>query len=152
MNFTLPMASSSEVGCSVGCSTATRSFFSMCSSVVLPALSRPRNSSLACLFARPRFARTSQTRCAWSALMSFGLEEADMCAVWACCWLCCGVGVGGGVVLCLFLGVCFLDVLVVWRRQRVQRFCDAPSDVVAGVCTHVMDSSEDMGESLSTYT
>ncbi len=34
---------------------------SMCSSVVLPALSRPRNSSLACLFIKPSDARTSQT-------------------------------------------------------------------------------------------
>ena len=34
---------------------------SMCSRVVLPALSRPRKRSLACLFIKPREARTSQT-------------------------------------------------------------------------------------------
>ena len=33
----------------------------MCSRVVLPALSRPKKRSLACLFRRPREARTSQT-------------------------------------------------------------------------------------------
>lgn len=36
--------------------------FNMCSRVVLPALSRPRNSSFACLLRRPRDARTSQTK------------------------------------------------------------------------------------------
>ena len=35
----------------------------MCSSVVFPALSRPKNSSLACLLSRPSDDRTSQTRC-----------------------------------------------------------------------------------------
>lgn len=35
--------------------------FSMCSSVVLPALSKPRKRSLACLLRSPREARTSQT-------------------------------------------------------------------------------------------
>ena len=35
--------------------------FSICSSVVLPALSKPRNRSLACLLSSPREARTSQT-------------------------------------------------------------------------------------------
>ncbi len=38
-----------------------RRTFNMCNSVVLPALSRPRNRSLACLFSRPREARASQT-------------------------------------------------------------------------------------------
>ncbi len=33
----------------------------MCSRVVLPALSRPRKRSLACLLRSPREARTSQT-------------------------------------------------------------------------------------------
>lgn len=33
---------------------------SMCSNVVLPALSRPRNSNLACLLRRPKEASTSQ--------------------------------------------------------------------------------------------
>lgn len=35
--------------------------FNMCSSVVLPALSRPRKRSLACLLRSPSEARTSQT-------------------------------------------------------------------------------------------
>ena len=35
--------------------------FSICSSVVLPALSKPRKRSLACLLRSPREARTSQT-------------------------------------------------------------------------------------------
>lgn len=46
----------------LGWRTATRSFFSMCRSVVFPALSRPRKSSFACLLARPREARRSKTR------------------------------------------------------------------------------------------
>ena len=45
----------------LGCSTATRSFLSMCRSVVFPALSRPRKRSFACLLARPREARRSKT-------------------------------------------------------------------------------------------
>ena len=48
------------LGCWVGCKIATRSFFSMCNSVVFPALSRPRNKILACLLRRPSEARTSQ--------------------------------------------------------------------------------------------
>lgn len=36
--------------------------FSMCSSVVFPALSKPKNRSLACLFISPRDERTSQTK------------------------------------------------------------------------------------------
>lgn len=39
--------------------TNARLTFNMCSSVVLPALSRPRNRSLACLLRRPSEARTS---------------------------------------------------------------------------------------------
>jgi hypothetical protein len=35
--------------------------FSICNKVVLPALSRPRKSSFACLFVKPSEARTSQT-------------------------------------------------------------------------------------------
>lgn len=59
VNLTLPMLSSSEVGCRVGWRTATLSFLSMCSNVVFPALSRPRKRSLAFLFVSPREARTS---------------------------------------------------------------------------------------------
>jgi hypothetical protein len=40
-------------------STSNQLTFNMCSSVVLPALSRPRKRSLACLFNRPSEARTS---------------------------------------------------------------------------------------------
>ena len=36
--------------------------FNMCSRVVFPALSSPRNRSFACLFNKPRDASTSQTR------------------------------------------------------------------------------------------
>ena len=36
--------------------------FNMCKRVVFPALSRPRNSSFACLFRRPKEARMSQTK------------------------------------------------------------------------------------------
>lgn len=119
MNFTFPIASSSEaeqavsqpyrswipyghhwghsLGCRVGWRIATRSFYSdyshqqmffflsmraavqptsssaaqidrqpqrtfnICSSVVFPALSRPRNRSFACLFISPRAERVSQT-------------------------------------------------------------------------------------------
>ena len=39
--------------------TNARLTFNMCSSVVLPALSRPRNRSLACLLRRPSEAKTS---------------------------------------------------------------------------------------------
>jgi hypothetical protein len=46
----------------LGCRTATRSFLSMCRSVVFPALSRPRKSSFACLFARPSEASRSKTK------------------------------------------------------------------------------------------
>lgn len=45
----------------LGCKTATRSFLSMCRSVVFPALSRPRKRSFACLLARPSEARRSKT-------------------------------------------------------------------------------------------
>jgi hypothetical protein len=43
----------------LGYSTGARLTFNMCSSVVLPALSRPRNRSLACLLRRPSEARIS---------------------------------------------------------------------------------------------
>lgn len=51
------------------CSTANESYtegrtFNICSNVVLPALSRPRKRSLACLLRSPREARTSQTTAA----------------------------------------------------------------------------------------
>lgn len=41
------------LGCNVGCRVANLSFFSMCKSVVFPALSRPRNRILAFLLTRP---------------------------------------------------------------------------------------------------
>jgi hypothetical protein len=41
---------------------ASQHTFSMCNSVVFPALSRPRNRSFACLFNNPSDARVSQTR------------------------------------------------------------------------------------------
>lgn len=49
----LLMLSSSEVGCWVGRSWARRSLRSMCSKVVLPALSRPKKSILPRLFRNP---------------------------------------------------------------------------------------------------
>jgi hypothetical protein len=60
--LTFAIWSSSEVGWSVGLRTAMRSFLSMCRSVVLPALSRPRNKSLAFLFMRPSDDRTSKNQ------------------------------------------------------------------------------------------
>jgi hypothetical protein len=53
------MESSSEVGCKVGCNVAILSFFNMCKRVVLPALSKPRNNNLACLFHKPKYANAS---------------------------------------------------------------------------------------------
>lgn len=61
VNLILPITNSSEVGCQVGCKVANLSFFSMWSKVVLPALSRPKNNSLPCLFHKPRDAKTSLT-------------------------------------------------------------------------------------------
>ena len=61
VNLMLPIASSSEVGCQVGCRVASLSFFNMWSNVVLPALSRPRNKSLPCLFHSPSEDRISLT-------------------------------------------------------------------------------------------
>jgi hypothetical protein len=50
------------LGWRVGDRVASRSFLSMCRRVVLPALSRPRKRSLACLLRRPKEARTSQNQ------------------------------------------------------------------------------------------
>jgi len=94
VNRQFPIASSSEVGCRVGCKTATLSFyfrktsqymydtfewlfkhtFNMCKSVVFPALSKPRNSNLACLFKSPREARTSQTVGSTSASVVWAID------------------------------------------------------------------------------
>jgi hypothetical protein len=62
--------------------------------------------------------------------------------------------VGGGrwwryALLPFSLGKCFLCVLVVCWQSAV---CGAPLGVVAGVRTHVMESTEEMGVSMSTYT
>lgn len=53
------------------CLSGWKHTFSMCSSVVLPALSRPRKRSFACLFNRPRDARTSQTMRPVTQLVSY---------------------------------------------------------------------------------
>jgi len=55
----LPSGGWYELGWRVGWRMAIRSFFSMCSRVVFPALSSPRNRSLACLLTKPREERTS---------------------------------------------------------------------------------------------
>ena len=48
------MESSSDVGCNVGTCCANLSSFNICSSVVLPALSSPKNSNLPDFFHSPR--------------------------------------------------------------------------------------------------
>lgn len=53
--------------------------FSMCRRVVLPALSRPRKSSFACLCARPREVRMSQT--AVVSLLQLIVREAGLTPV-----------------------------------------------------------------------
>lgn len=47
--------------------------FNICSNVVFPALSRPRNKSFACLLSRPRDERTSQT--GWRAMSAYCFQD-----------------------------------------------------------------------------
>ena len=64
--------------------------FSICSRVVLPALSRPRKSSFACLCERPRETRMSQTAVVSllrQAVREVGLTPVDhphRCGIWWC--------------------------------------------------------------------